>query len=339
MRRLWILTSCAVVAAICCFAGGRAEAGGWDTVHRYVHKTNRCGPHTEVLASMYSIGTRTASGEPLTRDALTAASHDYPLGTTVMVTNPVNGRTCGIRVNDRGPYGKSRQVGVKIDFATGAARCLGMRNTQYVCLHGNEAIEVAGVPQIVDGDTVEISGAKIRLRGIDAPEMDQLCFDAKGDRWSCGIAARDQLARRFGDKPWTCRVSGADEDGRSLGTCLVQSESVEEWMAGSGWALAFTRYTRNYEKPEAVAREARSGLWAGAFIPPWDWRSRTRETIVLGAVIVPTEAREILLGPAVVAEVPSPGCGAKGKADKRGKCRVTACRDCGRASAHPAPPR
>ncbi|MFC0242811.1 thermonuclease family protein [Rhodopseudomonas telluris] len=311
------------MAALACLASGPVEAGGWDTVHRYVRKTGKCSVGTEVLASMYSIGTRTASGEPLTRDGLTAASHDYPLGTTVLVTNPSNGRTCGIRVNDRGPYGKSRQVGVKIDFAMGAARCLGMHSTQYVCLGGQE-IEVVGVPQIIDGDTIEISGAKIRLKGIDAPEVEQLCFDAKGDRWSCGLAARDELARRFGDKPWTCKVAGSDEDGRSLGTCVVESESVQEWMTGSGWALAVTRAAPGYEKPEAVARQAQSGLWAGAFIPPWDWRSRTRETTILGAVIVPNEAREILLGPAQVAEAPAPACGPKGRADRRGKCRVSA---------------
>ena len=323
MRRLWILTRCAVMTAVICVAGSSAEAGGWHTVHRYVHKTNKCGMGTEVLASMYSIGTRTASGEPLTRHELTAASHDYPLGTTVMVTNPVNGRTCGIRVNDRGPYGVSRLVGVKIDFAPGAARCLGMRNTQYVCLPGKEDVEIVGVPQVLDGDTVEISGAKLRLQGIDAPEIDQLCFDAKGERWSCGVAARDELARRFGDKPWTCKVSGADEEGRKLASCVVGSETVEEWMASSGWAMAFTRYSRNAEKPEALARQAQTGLWAGAFIPPWDWRSGSREATVLGVVMVPAEARAILLGPEQTAVASSKACDGKGRADRR-KCRVSA---------------
>ncbi|WP_234831264.1 RlpA-like double-psi beta-barrel domain-containing protein [Rhodopseudomonas palustris] len=323
MRRLWGLMRCAVMAAAVCIVGGQAEAGGWHTVHRYVHKTNKCGLGTEVLASMYSIGTRTASGEPLTRHELTAASHDYPLGTTVMVTNPANGRTCGIRVNDRGPYGTSRLVGVKIDFAPGAARCLGMRNTQYVCLPGKDNVEIVGVPRVLDGDTVEISGAKLRLLGIDAPELDQLCFDAKGDRFSCGIAARDELARRFGDKSWTCKVAGADDEGQKLATCQVESETVEEWMAGAGWAMAFTRHTRHAEKPEAVARQARSGLWAGAFIPPWDWRSGSREATVLGVVVVPAEARAILLGPEQVAEAPAKPCDGKGRADKRGKCRVS----------------
>ena len=120
------------VAMAVALASQSADAGGWDTVHRFVHRTGKCGPGKEVLASMYSIGTRTSSGEPMRHDCLTAASHDYPLGTSVAVVNPVNGRTCQIRINDRGPYGKLRETGVKIDFAPGAAKCLGMRGTSLV---------------------------------------------------------------------------------------------------------------------------------------------------------------------------------------------------------------
>jgi endonuclease YncB( thermonuclease family) len=43
----------------------------------------------------------------------------------------------------------------------------------------------------VDGDTVQIGSTKIRLSGIDAPETDQLCLDAKGEGWACGLASRD----------------------------------------------------------------------------------------------------------------------------------------------------
>lgn len=57
------------------------------------------------------------------------------------------------------------------------------------------AAEITGIPRIVDGDTVEIGQVKIRLAGIDAPETDQVCLDAKGEKWACGIAARDELIR------------------------------------------------------------------------------------------------------------------------------------------------
>ncbi|WP_346297329.1 thermonuclease family protein [Rhodopseudomonas sp. P1] len=217
----------------------------------------------EVLASMYSIGTRTSSGEPMRHDSLTAASHDYPLQTTVTVTNPVNGRTCQISINDRGPYGKSRETGVKIDFAPGAAKCLGMRGTQYICLPADDAIELAGVPKILDGGTIDINGTKIRLQGIDAPDSDQVCVDEKGTGWTCGLAARDELIKRFGDKPWTCQVAGRDKVGRSLGSCAVGTESVADWIVRSGWALAVAGSLQAYESSEAAAREAQAGLWSG----------------------------------------------------------------------------
>jgi rare lipoprotein A (peptidoglycan hydrolase) len=110
-----------------------ANAGGWATVHRFVHKSGKCIGSREVLASHYRIGSKTATGEKFNPHGLTAASHDYPLGTTITAMNPLNGRSCSVRINDRGPYGMARKMGARIDFALGAARCLGMHGTQYIC--------------------------------------------------------------------------------------------------------------------------------------------------------------------------------------------------------------
>jgi endonuclease YncB( thermonuclease family) len=44
-----------------------------------------------------------------------------------------------------------------------------------------------GIQRIVDGDTLIINHTHIRLEGIDAPETDQVCLDAKGARWTCGL--------------------------------------------------------------------------------------------------------------------------------------------------------
>jgi endonuclease YncB( thermonuclease family) len=180
--------------------------------------------------------------------------------------------------------------------------------------------DISGVPRIVDGDTVQIAATKIRLSGIDAPETDQLCLDAKALRWSCGIAARDELVRHAGDKPWTCHVTGTDRYGRSLASCEVGGENIEQWMVRSGWALSFVRYSHLYDADEEAARGARSGIWAGAFIAPWDWRSRNTKTVVLGAASVPTNAQTILLGAASAAEAPSPDCTIKGNISRSGEC-------------------
>lgn len=57
-----------------------------------------------------------------------------------------------------------------------------------------QAADLSGMPRIVDGDTLAIGATKVRLEGIDAPETDQVCLNASGVHWACGIDARDQLA-------------------------------------------------------------------------------------------------------------------------------------------------
>src|SRR5690349_15304340 len=81
------------------------------------------------------------------------------------------------------------------------------------------AAEFSGSPTILDGDTVGISGEKIRLLDIDAPETDQSCLDAAGKARNCGIDARDALDRKAGAASWTCEAARHDRYGRWLGTC------------------------------------------------------------------------------------------------------------------------
>jgi rare lipoprotein A len=64
----------------------------------------------------------TANGEHFNPHGFTAASKTLPFGTRLHVTNPRNGRSVIVRVNDRGPYIKGRSL----DLAKGAATALGM---------------------------------------------------------------------------------------------------------------------------------------------------------------------------------------------------------------------
>ncbi len=57
------------------------------------------------------------------------------------------------------------------------------------------AADVSGVPKIREADTLQIGNNRIRLSGIDAPSVDQLCLNTKGERWTCGVAARDELIK------------------------------------------------------------------------------------------------------------------------------------------------
>jgi endonuclease YncB( thermonuclease family) len=182
------------------------------------------------------------------------------------------------------------------------------------------AADVTGVPKIREGDQLQIGSTRIRLGGIDAPSSDQLCLNNKGERWTCGIAARDELIRHVGNKPWICRVRRIDPRGRTVARCEVDGEDIQKWMVKNGWALAFVRFSRDYEADEKAAREAKAGMWQGAFIAPWDWRARNKKTAILGATKPPETAKAILLASASGPVAPSPDCTIKGNVNRAGEC-------------------
>src|ERR1700716_3301694 len=174
-----------------------------------------------------------------------------------------------------------------------------------------EAADITGIAKIREGDHVQIGNTRIRLGGIDAPSVDQLCLNHKGERWSCGVAARDELIKHADSKTWTCHVRQTiDRRGRTVARCEVDGEDIQKWMVKNGWALAFTRVSRDYEADEKEAREAKAGMWQGAFIAPWDWRVRNKKTTVLGTAKPPDNANAILLASASGsgAEAEAAGC-------------------------------
>src|SRR5437588_10623311 len=84
-----------------------------------------------------------------------------------------------------------------------------------------DAADITGIPRIRDGDQIQIGNSRIRLGGIDAPSVDQLCLNTKGERWTCGVAARDELIKHTDNKSWTCHVERTDRRGRSVARCEV----------------------------------------------------------------------------------------------------------------------
>src|SRR5262245_4948365 len=183
------------------------------------------------------------------------------------------------------------------------------------------AAEITGVPRIREADHVQIGNTRIRLGGIDGPSTDQLCLNTKGERWTCGVAARDELIKHFGGRSWTCHTRAvADRRGRTVARCQADGEDIQKWLVSNGWALALVRISKDYEHDEKMAREAKAGMWQGAFIAPWDWRVRNKKTAVLGAVKPPDNANAILLASASGPVAPSPDCTIKGNVNSSGEC-------------------
>jgi len=126
---------------------------------------------------------------------------------------------------------------------------------------------------VIDGDTIEIHGQRIRLEGIDAPEADQLCT-LGGTKYRCGQKAARALSDFIGQSTVSCIRSGTDRYGRAVATCSRGGQDLGAWLVGKGLALAYRRYSTAYIEEEAAAQAARTGIWAGDFDPPWEWRHR-----------------------------------------------------------------
>jgi endonuclease YncB( thermonuclease family) len=183
-----------------------------------------------------------------------------------------------------------------------------------------QAADITGVPKIREGDQVQIGTSRIRLFGIDAPSVDQLCLNNTAERWTCGVAARDELIKHAGNKSWTCHVNSTDRRGRAIARCEVDGEDIQKWMVLNGWALAYDRASHDYDADEAAAREAKAGMWQGAFIAPWDWRIRNKKTTILGATKPPANSHTVLLASASGSVAPSPDCTIKGNVNSSGEC-------------------
>lgn len=130
-----------------------------------------------------------------------------------------------------------------------------------------------GPARVIDGDTLEINGERIRLHGVDAFERDQTC-GAGASTWYCGLAGTDALTRRLDGRTVSCEPLDTDRYGRTVARCRTGGEDIGAWMVERGMALAYRQYSLDYVEAEDRARTARLGVWRNAaFTAPQDWRT------------------------------------------------------------------
>jgi endonuclease YncB( thermonuclease family) len=150
--------------------------------------------------------------------------------------------------------------------------------------------DITGPARVIDGDTIDIEGQRIRLHGIDAPETFQTCI-ADDVAWPCGRQATEALVEFINASPVRCEGEDTDRYGRTIAVCYVRGTDIEAWMVVNGWALAYQKYSLDYVGEEKAAQDARVGLWRGEFVPPWDWRQGER----LQAATAPENATGCLI--------------------------------------------
>lgn len=135
--------------------------------------------------------------------------------------------------------------------------------------------ELNGPARIIDGDTLVVSGQKVRLHGIDTPETKQPCTRA-GVRFDCGQLSTDALRRIVDGRAVKCVASKRDRYKRWIGKCFVGSLDIQSELTRQGWAFAYRKYSTDYARDEVKARKDRAGLWEFEIMKPWDYR-RTPE--------------------------------------------------------------
>jgi len=141
---------------------------------------------------------------------------------------------------------------------------------------------IAGVASVIDGDTIEVHGQRIRFNGIDAPESSQYCDDAKGFEYPCGRRSAEALDGFLAaSKPVRCAFVTWDRYGRFVGDCTrADGASVAAWMVEHGQALDWPKYSNGaYAAQQARAKAAKVGLWVGSFQTPWDWRAQHSDDV------------------------------------------------------------
>ena len=161
---------------------------------------------------------------------------------------------------------------------------------------------IHGKLRIIDGDTIVIKNQKIRLWGIDAPEMKQICKNGFKKNYNCGIKSKKALEEVIekkltkainmsasprkinpNDSLVICKTKGKDKYRRVLGICAVDrlslfhiNNSLNAWMVSSGNAVAYKRYSKAFLKHEDEAKINKRGIWQGEFERPEQWRRKNK---------------------------------------------------------------
>ncbi len=124
---------------------------------------------------------------------------------------------------------------------------------------------------VVDGDSIIIEDEILRLSGIDAPEISQICTKNNAP-WECGVESKAALNKMVRGKEVRCSSGGFDQYDRWLAVCDVEGMELNAALVSNGWAINYGGYARE----EAAARRAKAGIWQGSFENPQEWRRANR---------------------------------------------------------------
>ena len=152
----------------------------------------------------------------------------------------------------------------------------------YKDVKSEEIKEISGNAKIIDGDTIKINSKKIRLHGIDAPEVKQMCkkpyltiiFFTFTKDYPCGKISTQKLQKKINNKVITCKILDVDRYKRFIGECYKRNLNLNSWLVSNGYAVAYRKYSKKYISNEINAKNEKKGLWQGKFEMPWEFRRK-----------------------------------------------------------------
>ena len=143
---------------------------------------------------------------------------------------------------------------------------------------------IAGPISVIDADTLEVGDVRVRLYGIDAPEIGQTCL-LDGANQDCGRWAKRQTTVLYQGRQAACQRVTTDKYGRAVARCLVNGQDIAARLVADGLAQAYRRYALDYVDQEKAASIAGLGIWQGDMQAPSDFRAARVEVAPTGCDI------------------------------------------------------
>ncbi len=124
--------------------------------------------------------------------------------------------------------------------------------------------------RVIDGDSFTFKHIKIRLHGIDAPEIEQTC-QVNSKTYACGQEAKIFLQSLLSEQT-KCNVKRKDRYQRILAICFTGEQDINAKMVQAGHAIAYRRYSQDYIPQQEYAKKHGAGMWRGQFTMPEQFR-------------------------------------------------------------------
>ena len=120
--------------------------------------------------------------------------------------------------------------------------------------------------RVLDGDSIVLNGEHVRLKGIDAPEYNQICYNGK-EEVKCGQNSKKFLQKLIKGQI-KCEKEGLDKYNRWLATCYCNNKDLAEQMVLAGQALSYAQYGDDYGVQQKQAMKNKKGIWKTKFMNP-----------------------------------------------------------------------